>query len=341
MTAVWESVWNHLTQADVALATPCRFIYEYEGSDLGDQRSFTPLEALRQFELFQPFPDDIKQALSARLRMYRLAPNTRIMKEGDSGDSMFIIAEGAMGIWITLEDGSSLEVARRGPGDIIGEMALLTGEARTASVISISPAVAYEVTKEDIAPYLQQQPEIAESLSEILTKRKLETSQAKDAHRSQEDEARGLSRQFLSKIQNFFGLAAKKELEISPLEVIQQVDLFQTFAESTKTMLSQKMKQHRAKTDETIVEQGEQGDSLFFIASGEVGVWVTLDNGEHLRVAQMEAGTFFGDNGVASGIEIVLNCLDLSGKLYRTVSVGVPIHHKRLIDTQSMGILGH
>ena len=301
MTAVWESVWNHLVQADIALATPCRFIYEYEGSELADQRTFTPLAVLQNFELFQAFPDEVKAALSERLRTYRVSPNTRIMKEGDSGDSMFIIAGGVVGIWITLDDGSSIEVARRGPGDIIGEMALLTGEARTASVISISTALLYEMTKDDVAPYLQEQPEIAERLSEILTRRKLETSQAKDAHSTQEEEAKSLSRQFLTKIQTFFGLSAREEEELSPVAVIQQMDMFQSFSEVTKIELSERMKQRRANVGMTVVKQGDKGDSLFFIATGRVAVWVTLDDGKRLRVDQMEAGTFFGETALLTG----------------------------------------
>lgn len=301
MTAVWESVWNHLAQANIELATPCRFIYEYEGAELGPQRTFTPLAALEQFDLFQPFSDDAKRMLSDRARTYRVSPNTRIMKEGDSGDSMFIIAEGVLGIWITLEDGSSIEVARRGPGDIIGEMALLTGEPRTASVISASAAMLFEVTKEDLSPYLQEQPDIAQRLSEILTRRKLETSQAKDAQRTQEEEAQSLSQQFLSRIQQFFGLSALQSAELSPLDVVQQMDLFQSFSESTKTAISRRMKVRRAKEGETIVKQGARGDSLFFIAAGQVGVWVTLEGGKQLRVDQMDAGTFFGEAALLTG----------------------------------------
>ena len=55
-----------------------------------------------------------------------------------------------VGIWVRLQDGRSIEVARKAAGDIFGEISLLTGEPRTASVVSITDAYLFEIKKEDI-----------------------------------------------------------------------------------------------------------------------------------------------------------------------------------------------
>ncbi len=207
MTAVWESVWANLEMAGIEMATPCRHIFEFQGLEASKKREpVPPLTLLHEFDLFQPFPDEIKEALSKRIRSHRVPTDANIMREGEQGDSLFIIIEGVVGIWITLPDGKTIEVARRKAGDIIGEMALLTGEPRTATVKTITPSLLYEITKEDIAPFIETQPDIVKGFSEILAARKLETAGARQTFKELNAHKKALYKQFLGKIQSFFGV---------------------------------------------------------------------------------------------------------------------------------------
>ncbi len=100
-----------------------------------------------------------------------------------------------------------MEVARLGAGSFFGEISLLTGEPRAATVTSVTETQVYEITKKVIAPVIEKQPEISMQFGRILAMRK----QAADSHRhltcveKHEDEL--YYKQILGKIQRFFGLS--------------------------------------------------------------------------------------------------------------------------------------
>ncbi len=129
------------------------------------------------------------------------------MREGESGESLFIIAEGVLNLYTQLENGETLEVARLAAGDIVGEIALLTGSPRTATVKAITNSVLYEITKADITPFLEAQPEIAEYLGEMLIERKTAIKTDKDSFQQPEEEKEEIiNKPFLDGVRSFIGL---------------------------------------------------------------------------------------------------------------------------------------
>ena len=64
-----------------------------------------------------------------------------IIHEGEQGDSMFFVASGMMRVLVEKRNGTNPEIAHIGPGDFFGEMSLVSGEARSATVIS--PTMGY------------------------------------------------------------------------------------------------------------------------------------------------------------------------------------------------------
>ncbi|MBO6519307.1 MAG: mechanosensitive ion channel [Rhodospirillales bacterium] len=161
-------------------------------------------------EVFEPFGDaEIKQLCKHMIR-HRLEPQRTVIEQGSAGDSLFIVVEGALKAEITMDDGKVIEVGRLGPGDFFGEMALLTGEPRGATITTITPSQVYEVRKEHIQPVIEQYPDIQEDLSQILTRRELENLRRRNEHFASIDEERNLASKLLSKITDFFGIADRK-----------------------------------------------------------------------------------------------------------------------------------
>src|SRR5256885_475524 len=78
-----------------------------------------------------------------------------LIREDDSGDSMFVIVSGEVDVSVG-DPGAGLgrRLARLGAGDVVGEMSLMTGARRIATVTAISPVTALEVTKAAIEPIL-------------------------------------------------------------------------------------------------------------------------------------------------------------------------------------------
>lgn len=103
-----------------------------------------------------------------------LAPNTMFIRQGDEGDSMYVLLEGVARVTVQNPSGDAQQVAILTSGDIVGEMSLMLGVPRTANVTSISHLRALEITKGTISALLDDSPQILEGFSEILGQRQKE-----------------------------------------------------------------------------------------------------------------------------------------------------------------------
>ena len=134
-------------------------------------------------------------------------PPEQIVKQGDEGSSLFYIAEGALEVLIDQEDGTKLKVAELRAGDIFGEMALLTGQKRTATVVANTEVAVYEISKEIISPVIEHRREILNDMSLLLAKREVENYLKKLDHKDHERDRKleEAESKFMQLIGQFFG----------------------------------------------------------------------------------------------------------------------------------------
>ena len=92
-----------------------------------------------------------------------------LMREGDRGDSLLVIATGTVDVTVA---GRSQTVATLGPGSVVGEMSLLTGAARSATVVALMPVGAYRVGKDQLQPILDRSPVLYERFAAMVERRK-------------------------------------------------------------------------------------------------------------------------------------------------------------------------
>ncbi len=203
---IWSAIWTHLKNAGINHVMERReVLMMLEGIKHREKQLPKPLSIISRLDLFRPFSEEAKYRLSQSMRNRRFLPGDTVVREGDAGDSLFIVEEGSLGAWITVDGGREIEVGRLGAGDIFGEMALLTGERRTASIISATETQLYEITKDDIAPFIAENPDISRMLSDVLTERKLAMEMKKNAEAAKDIDKNTLASQILGRIQNFFG----------------------------------------------------------------------------------------------------------------------------------------
>jgi len=208
--AVWTRIWTHLNRAGIAPAIQRQEVHLFKGvKERGEKVATKPLTILQEIDLFHPFSHEVKACLSERMESHRLSAGEIIFHQGDAGDSLFILVEGVAGVRVQSSEGESIEVARLGAGNVFGEMALLTGEDRTATVIAISDIYLFEITKETIAPFIEKQPEVSNLLSKILTQRQMQTQSQINVQQNERIEEEVLYKRFRDKIESFFGLGAK------------------------------------------------------------------------------------------------------------------------------------
>ena len=112
-------------------------------------------------------------ALAAAARPIKVDKGAQLITEHDLGDSMFVIMEGSVAVSIH-DKGEDRHVATLQPGQVIGEMSLLTGAPRAATVAALSPMVVLEIGKAAIAPLLRAEPALFDRFAVMLEQRQKE-----------------------------------------------------------------------------------------------------------------------------------------------------------------------
>ncbi len=116
--------------------------------------------------LFCELEEDSFVETVKRLRYQRVAPGAQLLIEGKPGDTLLIVASGH----VTVSKGGA-ELAKLGPGSVIGEMALITGAPRSATVTAAEEVEIFELSRADVTALAKQKPAIAEELVEYCRKR--------------------------------------------------------------------------------------------------------------------------------------------------------------------------
>ncbi len=115
--------------------------------------------------------------LLSNCRPAELSAGSVLMKQGEAGSSMFIIMEGAANVTIRGDSGQSHEVNILATGDVVGEMSLMTGAPRNATVTALTRVRVLEVTKNTIELLLQKSPNLAERFSKVLMERQAQNAE--------------------------------------------------------------------------------------------------------------------------------------------------------------------
>jgi CRP-like cAMP-binding protein len=134
-----------------------------------------------------------RQALARAARPLTLGPTERLVVQGQDGGSLFVVAEGEVEVVLRRDDGSDLVVDTMGKGAVVGEMSLLTGARRSATVRALDGAVVYEVSSEQYGPILREHPELVDVLTKLMVKR-LEDRRERLAALDAASEPRALAR---------------------------------------------------------------------------------------------------------------------------------------------------
>ena len=118
-------------------------------------------------------------ALATRAKAVLFETGTRIIHENDSGTTLYAIVRGTVSV--TIEDtAGTRRVATLGPGQIFGEISLLTGLPRLGTVTADGPVEAVEISKEMLRPILEGAPKLYERLGHVLQKRQGDLDQIVD-----------------------------------------------------------------------------------------------------------------------------------------------------------------
>ena len=191
---IWNKIWHLFKRSGI-------LPYIVDTKKESDE---TYKSILEEVEIFRPFTEYAKSYLSKNMNKKVFQPEEHIFHQGDKGNSLYIIEEGVVSVQVEITPGKSIEVARLGAGSCFGEMALLTGEARAANIVTISDTISFEITRDHIAPLIEEQPQISQALSELLVQRKIETESEKNKYRAEKINRKALKKQIMEQIDSYF-----------------------------------------------------------------------------------------------------------------------------------------
>jgi CRP-like cAMP-binding protein len=165
--------------------------------------------ALDYAELFASFTPKEKDALALELRTAPFVSDDIIFREGEPADSLYILAQGQVHVVRDSPDGSTRNkfATVDAPG-YFGEMGLLLGSPRGATVVASGDVMCYQLGRRGFDAIIQNRPQIAMAMSEVIAKRQaanVATLHALDAEQRARH-ASGAAGELVRKIRDFFGL---------------------------------------------------------------------------------------------------------------------------------------
>jgi branched-chain amino acid transport system substrate-binding protein len=131
---------------------------------------------LTRVDLFRHLDDEHRAAIADVVSRGEVQKGDVVVEQGDRSDSLFVLGEGLLEVSVTPPGGERRAINRLCAAQVFGEMALLTGEARSATVRALLPSVIYSIAKADFHAILRDNPELATQLGEILTQRRKATA---------------------------------------------------------------------------------------------------------------------------------------------------------------------
>ena len=138
---------------------------------MSDPASQMTLEALRSVPLFASLDDDAARDLRNLLSEKTVAQNTRLFRQGDSGDAMYLIESGRVRISLRAEDKQEVTLAELAQGDFFGEMSIIDGRQRSADARVIEESRLAVLSRDAFLSFVRRKPDVALEMLSALTDR--------------------------------------------------------------------------------------------------------------------------------------------------------------------------
>lgn len=205
-------IWYSARRAGIQIPYPITTIHKteipYQLPKGEDEEQFKA--TLRGTELFKGLTDSEVELLSHKVSIHRYGKGEVLLREGEVGDHFFMILDGTCSVVVQSAQGGPIGVAAVGHGDVVGEMALLAGATRTATVKASSDVTAARIGKESLSALLSQRADLLQTFAHYTAKRATEIEEARLIEsqivrtQSGEIDERALG----ERIKRFLGLAA-------------------------------------------------------------------------------------------------------------------------------------
>ncbi len=202
------NVWYAAQRANIRIPFPIRTLHVERHAARSTGTLATAQQSARKHPFLQLLDEEQMGKLIMHARLLRFGRGEKVIEQGGTGQSMFVLLHGEADVFVG-SDGAQTHVATLRTGDYCGEMSLLTGEPRSATVIARTDCEMWEIDKNTMGELLQENETLVQKLGEILAERRIategivaSTSDRNEVRMKQEEYTQG----FLQKLSAFFDL---------------------------------------------------------------------------------------------------------------------------------------
>ncbi|MGB7201604.1 MAG: mechanosensitive ion channel family protein [Pyrinomonadaceae bacterium] len=201
-----QRIWYVFQREKISFAYPTRTLYleKKKVEALPEEIFNTTAERLNNVSIFAPLSDEEIERLANASKSRIYAPGEPIVHRGQEGNSMYVIIKGAVKVQIP-ENDYQKTISTLRENDFFGEMSLLTGEPRTASVIALKECEVLRIDKEGLKPIFEGNPTLVNAVSELVEERR-ELLRIQAETQAIEEEASQTKKGVMTSIRGFFGL---------------------------------------------------------------------------------------------------------------------------------------
>lgn len=174
---VRSNIWYTFKRRNIEIPFPIQVQYDrVEGPARTEQQISSAADYLVGVDLFRPLAAEARIALAGAASQHLFAPGEAIVRQDAEGDSMFVLLKGRARVVL---EPSGREVAVIPAGGFFGEMSMLTGDRRTASVRALDDVEVLEIAARDFRELAAANPSLLDHVSTVVTSRRHGLDQAR------------------------------------------------------------------------------------------------------------------------------------------------------------------
>lgn len=208
---VRKRIWYALHRAGIEIPYPGHNVFVTEMSAeraqaKNERERARRLELVGRVGILAPLVDVERNHIAEGLRHVVFGAGEVILRAGDPGDSLFVIRSGRVAVKICV-GAIEKEVATLGEGEFFGEMSLMTGEPRHATVVAKSDTECYVIDRALFQQLLQRNATLAEEIGKLLSEREMRNKIDREGLSAEAARVHADHQALLSRIKSFFGLS--------------------------------------------------------------------------------------------------------------------------------------
>ncbi|MFL5411226.1 MAG: cyclic nucleotide-binding domain-containing protein, partial [Myxococcales bacterium] len=177
---VYEAVWYALRRAGIDQPYPQQTVSFRERASEAEERRrkehFAEAhDLLSRIDFIAALRPEDRKLLAERARYLEYGPGHAVVRQGEIGDTFYLVARGEVSVRIE----GDKEVARLTRGAFFGEMSVLTGEPRSATVVALSEAGLLEVDRDAFSRVFERNPDVGKELAMVIARRRIGLADAR------------------------------------------------------------------------------------------------------------------------------------------------------------------